>query len=193
MNDSFEKEIARFAQASPAAKALIAQSVTSQSVSKGRFLQREGEVLSKAFFVRKGCLRSYAIDAKGKEHIFMFAPEGWIVGDLAFESGATLTQLNVDAIEDSEVVVADAQMLQRLLQMCPELAVDMIGLFRRRIAVLQRRVIMLMRATAEERYQEFLMTYPSIVQRVPQRMIASYLGVTPEALSKIRGEMARRK
>ncbi len=122
----------------------------------------------------------------------MFAPEGWMASDIASQWQNAPSELFIDAIEDSQVEVFD-------IQQAAQEGFDILQLFGagtekllNRIAVLQSRIIMLMSASAWERYQHFLDTYPNIVQRAPQRMIASYLGITPEALSKLRGEKARR-
>jgi CRP-like cAMP-binding protein len=152
-----------------------------KQVKRGEFLQREGELSTSVFFVKKGLLRSYTIDSKGKEHIFMFGSEGWIVADSAVsgEKG----ELFIDALEDSIVIPISKTLppksdFQKLLK---------------RMGVLQKRIIMLMSAPAIERYNHFLEVYPDIVQRVPQKMIASYLGITPQALSTIRGKITRKK
>ena len=150
------------------------------SVKKGTILQRAGELKTKIYHVKEGLLRSYTIDAKGKEHIFMFAPEGWIVADT--NSAYEPCDLFIDVLENSKVVV-----FEKDLEKYPP---EVTGLVRR-IQVLQKRVIMLMSATALERYEHFVETYPQILQRVPQRMIASYLGITPEALSKVKNEHLR--
>ena len=105
----------------------------------------------------------------------MFAPEGWIVGDAVVAQEPA--ELFIDALENSELIVLEKDTKQ--------LDPDTESLFKR-IGVLQKRVIMLMSATALERYEHFVATYPQILQRVPQRMIASYLGITPEALSKVK-------
>ena len=168
-----------------AAIAYVESNLVVKNVVKGKILQRKGDRLSKGYFVKKGCLRSYTIDEKGKEHIFMFAPEGWIIGDiLAMASPESGCVFFIDAIEDSEIEVFDTAFFEKIN------AKSALGVEKllKRITVLQKRIIMLMSATAWERYQDFIETYPNIVQRVPQKMIASYLGITPEALSKIRGE-----
>ena len=160
--------------------------------NKGDILQREGENCSKAFFVKKGLLRSYTIDDKGKEHIFMFAPESWVIADIESQEFNQPAKLFIDCIEASEVIILDRSLLFK-----SDLNIDQLknnaNLLSRRVAVLQRRVIMLMSASAKDRYELFLETYPKIPNRVPQRMIASYLGITPEALSKIRGKIAKSK
>lgn len=150
-------------------------------IDKGEILQRKGEHSTKGYIVESGLLRSYSIDEKGKEHIFMFAPEGWILADNIPPN--LPSELFIDALEDSVAIVfkkgeEDNQDVQKLFN---------------RIRVLQKRIIMLMSATAIERYEHFIETYPDITQRVSQRMIASYLGITPEALSKVKGERKRKK
>ena len=104
----------------------------------------------------------------------MFAPEGWVIGDN--NPPDQPCDLFIDVLEDSVVFQKDKDISH---ENNPEKLI-------RRLEVLQKRVIMLMSATALERYQHFIQTYPDIVQRVPQRMIASYLGITPEALSTVK-------
>lgn len=159
---------------------------------KGTVLQVQGDMKSNGYFVKKGLLKSYSLDEKGKEHIFMFAPEGWIISDVESIEFDHPSVLSIECIEDSEVIVLNRKKIfsEGLnLQQYKK----MVGLFSRRIAVLQRRMIMMMSASATERYQSFIEDYPELPNRVPQRMIASYLGITPEALSKIRGQLARTK
>jgi len=161
-----------------------------RTVKKGELLQRPGDSARKAFYVKKGLLRSYTIDEKGKEHIFIFAPEDWYISDIDADMDNNKAELFIDAIEESKVQEFDRSDMD-----FENVDVDLVD-FRKlikRVGVLQKRVIMLMSATAQERYEHFLKTYPSIVQRAPQKMIASYLGITPEALSKIRGKMAKAK
>ena len=146
-------------------------------LKKGQIIQAKGDLNSKIYQVESGLLRSYSIDHKGKEHIFMFAPEGWIVADHA--SPEEPCELFIDAIEDS-IVIQQNKVIPREPKV-PKLI--------KRIGVLQKRVIMLMSASALERYEHFLETYPDIVQRVSQKMIASYLGITPQALSKVKREI----
>lgn len=161
-----------------------------RSIKKGEILQRSGELARKAYYVKKGLLRSYTIDTKGKEHIFIFAPEDWYISDIDADINNNIAELYMDAVEDSIVFEFDRSDID--FDKIDVHQVDLKKLIKR-VAVLQKRVIMLMSATAQERYEHFLKTYPSIVQRAPQKMIASYLGITPEALSKIRGKMVKGK
>lgn len=112
----------------------------------------------------------------------MFAPENWIITDNC--EGDIPCDLYIDAIEDSTITVTEKDYTK--------LTSDRKSLVKR-INVLQKRVIMLMSSPAVERYQHFVETYPDIIQRVPQRMIASYLGITPEALSRLRKEISKNK
>tara|TARA_B110000305_G_C19262748_1_gene550370 strand:+ start:116 stop:655 length:540 start_codon:yes stop_codon:yes gene_type:complete len=159
-------------------------------VKKGEFLLREGENSTQAFFVKMGLLRSYTIDEKGKEHIFMFATQGWIIADIESQEFNQPAKLFIDCIEDSDVIAFNRNLFSKLELSKYQLTKNL-NLLARRAAVLQRRVLMLMSSTAKERYEFFLETYPELPDRVPQRMIASYLGITPEALSKIRGKMVK--
>ena len=159
---------------------------------KGDILQREGELSSLAYYVKRGLLRSYTIDEKGKEHVFMFATEGWIIADIESQEFDQPAKLFIDCIEDSNVIAFDRSILSKLEVSRDQLNKNL-NLLSRRVAVLQRRVLMLMSETAKNRYEFFLETYPELPNRVPQRMIATYLGITPEALSKIRGEIAKSK
>jgi len=169
----------------------LSEGIQTRTVRKGQVLQQKGDTIVNSYFVRKGCLRSYSLDQKGKEHIFMFAPEGWMITDIGSAPFNQPADLCIDALEDSEIEVVQMRLFEKFLDIRPEAFGFGIEKLLKRVAVLQKRVIMLMSASAKERYEDFIKTYPNIVQRVPQKMIASYLGITPEALSTIRGEMAR--
>jgi len=168
---------------------LLKKNTVIRRISKGHILLRQGDMESVFYFVKSGCLRSYAVDEKNKEHIFMFAPEGWIISDIhAFVNDKPAT-LFIDAIEDSEIEICNKEFFSKTITPIQET----ITRLNKRISVLQKRIVMLMSSTLQERYLDFLETYPDIVQRVPQKMIASYLGVTPEALSKVRGDLSKHK
>ncbi len=147
-------------------------------VKKGEILQRKGDLNTKVYRVQSGLLRSYSIDEKGKEHVFMFAPEGWIITDNC--DPAFPCSLYIDALEDAVLEVSEKNESAQHIDFKPII---------KRLNTLQNRIIMLMSSPAAERYEHFVKTYPNIIQRVPQRMIASYLGVTPEALSRVRAAL----
>ena len=164
-----------------------------KKVKKHEFLLNEGEVSKHSFFTVSGCLRLYTIDGKGKEHIMQFAPENWWIGDIDSSTTQKPSAYFIDALEDSEVLSMDTISWERSMNEIPALALLFQRLMQNRQSVSQRRIINSMSATSEERYLEFVRTYPSLVQRIPQHMIASYLGITPESLSRIRKQMVTKK
>jgi len=159
---------------------------------KGDIVQKANSLKAYAIFVTKGILRSYIIDSKGKEHIYAFASEGWIIGDIEAMEYHQPTQLIVDCIEDSEVVFFDTTNFLNP-DLNKEHLIANMKLLSRRIGRLQRRVLMLMGAPAIDRYQYFLDTYPELQNRIPQKMIAAFLGIAPQTLSTIRSKLAQPK
>ena len=151
-------------------------------VKKGETLQSKGDLNTKVYEVKSGLLRSYAIDKKGKQYVFMFAPENWMIADVTVPDQPC--QLFIDAIEDSEIVIHEK-----------DPSINMFEKQKMRICLeeMQTRIIMLMSESAIKRYEHFVQTYPEIVKRVPQKMIASYLGVTPEGLSKVKSERIKER
>jgi len=156
------------------------------SLSRGEFLQRSGTVAKYTGFVALGCARKYTIDAAGKEHIVAFAPETWWVADGVSLTTGTPSQFFIDAIEDSDLLLIDPASHEELVEKVPGYGVAYRRALQKAAAARDGRIARALSASARERYLEFLETYPSIVARVPQRMLASYLGVSPETVSRIR-------
>ena len=164
-----------------------------RNIKKGDFLQREGEKVRYGAFVARGFLRSYFIDNKGKEHIVQFAPENWWVSDKAGIAEDATASFFIDAIEDTTALLLDIAGHKMLIESLPAYAASFRSGMERRGAAKDKRIVNSLSATAEERYNDFLETYPSIAMRVPQHMLASYLGITPETLSRIRKQQSQRK
>jgi len=164
----------------------------SKNVTKGQFLLRAGEVCKNSFFTAKGLLRSYTIDKQGKEHIIQFSPEYWLTADRSSSFFSEPSLLYIDAIEDSEIVVIDNQFFDQLTIQCPDFSLSNVHSLHQHIKQMQNRVNLLLGATAEERYLDFIRLYPELLMRIPQWMIASYLGITPESLSRVRKELYRK-
>ena len=162
-------------------------------VKKHDFLLSEGEISKHTFFTVHGCLRLYTIDNKGKEHIMQFAPENWWIGDIESSAKHSPSVYFIDALEDSDVLVIDTEEMNQLLKEIPQLALLFQRLMQNRQTATQKRIIFSMSASAEERYYDFLKTYRDLAQRIPQHMIASYLGITPESLSRIRKQAVSKK
>jgi CRP-like cAMP-binding protein len=163
------------------------------NIQKGEIVQLPNEHNHKIIRVISGILRMYVVDDKGKEHIYMFAPEGWTLSDFMAIADSKASIFFIDAIENSKIEIITKGINEKLPNTFDEHTSQTIDLMGRRIATLQNRVVMLLSYSALDRYKQFLSTYPDIVNRVPQKMIASYLGITPQALSKIRGKKINNK
>lgn len=157
---------------------------------KDAVLLRDGEVCNSIFFVEKGLLRSFSINESGKEHIIQFAPENWFVSDRSSNYFNAPSDFFIDAVEDSEVVLIDPQFFNLASDLSPQFRQYNDRLLHNHILHLQKRVNLLLSASAEKRYLDFIDLYPDLTLRVPQWMIASYLGITPESLSRVRKELA---
>jgi CRP-like cAMP-binding protein len=153
------------------------------TVQKGEVLQDAGVRKVYAYQVVKGLLRSYFLDKLGKEHTFLFAPEGWVIADLYATGFGKESHLVIEALENSEVYVFPVGASKEEHQVKSD---NRFKMMHRRAGAMQQRVLMMMSTSALERYEYFLETYPELAERISQKLIASYLGITPQALSKLR-------
>ncbi len=158
---------------------------------KHAFLLREGEVATHSYYVEQGLLRSYSVDEKGRQHIIQFAPEDWFISETSSVYFHIPSQFSIEAIEETAVVIIDQAYLNYVSAWPVYQKKNDLSL-QTHIRHLQGRINLLLGATAEARYLEFIRLYPSLTQRVPQWMIASYLGISPESLSRVRKELAAR-
>lgn len=191
--ENFQLQISALLDVPISAVELCDEKIKVKKIQKGSFLLNEGEICTDTFFVNKGLLRMYSIDKNGKEHILHFAPENWILVD---RSSLYLNQPSdyyIDAVEDTEVLILSPEYFDFLGEKQPSVISKQNSLLHIHISSLQKRITQLLGATAEERYLDFLKTYPNIFERVPQWMVASYLGITPESLSRVRKELVKKK
>ena len=177
---------------SAADKEIIHDIFIPKNLLKGEYLLREGDPLKYGAFVCKGFLRSYVIDNKGKEHIIQFAPENWWISDKG-ASAEGKASCFIDAIEDSDILLIDQAGHFKMLERVPAYGKSFQAGMQKRSAAKDKRIVHSLVADAEERYTDFIETYPSIAQRVPQHMLASYLGIAPETLSRVRRKSMRKK
>ncbi len=162
------------------------------SVKKNYILLNQGDYCKHSFFVENGLFRQYALKENGKEHILSFAPENWLVTDRDSVYFNQPSSYSIQALEDSFVVLIDEKFMNQISELIPGFNEFNNRLLHNHIRHLQDRIGMLLSATAEERYLNFVEMYPDILSRVPQTMIASYLGITPESLSRVRKEIIQK-
>ncbi|MDR1653984.1 MAG: Crp/Fnr family transcriptional regulator [Prevotellaceae bacterium] len=157
-----------------------------RTVAKNEFILQPGQHCSCTYFIERGVLRMYNLDKRGREHIVQFAPEKRLVSDRRSTYLNTPSVYFIQAVENSEIVAFPKGMMTEIVMTYPESVERNIYLLNTLIANLQDRVVMLIGATAEDRYLDFLCKYSDYVNRTPLWMIASYLGITPESLSRVR-------
>ena len=152
---------------------------------------QEGDVCKYVAFVEKGLLRSYTVNDRGQEHIAQFAYEGWWISDqFSFLTGAP-SIYNIDAIEDCELLLLTKPAEDEMLERIPKLERYFRILLQNNLISTQKRLTSSFNQTAEERYSEMIQTCPgTLPNRIPQHMLASYLGITPETLSRIRRQIS---
>jgi CRP-like cAMP-binding protein len=154
---------------------------------------QEGEPCKYLAFVEKGVLRSYNVDSKGVEHIIHFAMEGWWMGDIySFLSGEP-SGYNIDAIEDAELLMITLDGFEQMMVKVPRMERYFRILFQNNIISKERRLISSISYSAEEKYLRLVESSPELLQRIPLNLVASYLGITPETLSRIRKKLAQKK
>lgn len=171
---------------------LIKHTLSEKKYSKGKILLTEGGKTDVNYFVCSGLLRAYTLDIYGKEHTIQFAPENWWIGDRNSTHFNEPAAFNIDVLEDSEVVIITKEFMEQAQNICLDFAKYNIYLLHNTIRHMQRRINLLLAATAEERYLDFIQLYPKLTLRISQIMIASYLGITPESLSRVRKELAKK-
>lgn len=167
--------------------ACISECFTYKKLKKHQFLVQKDELVPSEYWVIKGFLKTYAIDREGKEHILQFAMENYWTSDFqAFQNQVPAT-LFIDCIEESEFFCLRLENRERLCREFPK----MTNFFRIKshygYIALQQRIMSLLTETAEERYNNLIKRLPLLVQRVPKKLLASYLGVTRETLSRLKG------
>ena len=157
----------------------------SKKVRRKQFLLQEGDVTKYAVFVTAGLLRMYSIDKNGFEHILQFAPPGWWIGAMKSFVSQQPGSLYIDALEDSDILLMEKPYLDQLFKKIPSFERFFRILAENALATYQQRLIDNLSLPAIERYNNFCRLYPSLIECLPQKQVASYIGVTPEFLSKM--------
>jgi CRP-like cAMP-binding protein len=184
--DLILENISRHISLSPAEEKYFLALLKPRTLRKRQYLLQAGDVCRYESFVTKGCLKAYTVDATGEEHIAMFAVEEWWISDLySFLTGTPATQ-HIEALEESEVLQIEKNDLEKLYVQVPKFDRFMRILLQNAFVANQRRILSSISQTAEEQYLGFIKKYPTLEQRIAQHQIASYLGISPETISRIR-------
>jgi len=163
-----------------------------KKLRKRQYLLQEGDVWKYNAFITKGLLRFYSVDENGRENIVSFAKENWWTGDRASLLTGEPSRNNIDAIEDTELILITKTNFDNLCREIPPFNDMVNAIINKSFITSQNRIHSAISFTAEQKYLDFVQKYPDLSLRVPQAMIASYLGITPETLSRVRKETVKR-
>lgn len=172
--------------------AMISDKLKVKTFDKNELILMSGDVSSTGYFVLSGLLRCYSVDSKGKAHIIQFAPEQWWLSERNGMFFNEPSEFFIDAIEATKAIAMPKDFINEAAKHVPCMNDLNNTMLNNSIRFMQRRINMLLSATAEERYLNFIQLYPNLTLRVPQWMIASYLGITPESLSRVRKDLAHK-
>lgn len=186
MYDLILTNVTRFIQLTEAEKQFFISILKHRKFRKKQYVLQAGDISRYENFVIKGLLRAYSVDDKGQERIAMFAMENWWISDLYSFLTETPASQHIDALEDSEVLSIEKPDLERLYTEIPKFERFFRIILQNAFIAGQRRILGNISQTAEEQYHNFIKKYPTLEQRIPQHQIASFLGITPETISRIR-------
>ena len=186
MHNNIIRHLRKFIDLSENEVVVFNKYVETHQFKKKEFITLESKVCNYLYFVEKGCLRMYFINKKGVEQITQFALDGWWISDYQSFMNSTPSGYYIQAIEESRIVSIENQNLELLLSELPQLERYFRIMMQKAVAGAQLRSKLLYEMTKEEFYYHFSTSFPEFMLRVPQYMIASYLGLTPEYLSELR-------
>jgi len=162
-----------------------------KKIKRKEFLLHEGEVCKHSAFVISGCLRGYSIDKNGTEHVLSFAPADWWMADMYSLLSQQPGVLNIEALEDTEMLLLSKINQEKLYTQIPAFERFFRILAEKSLVANQQRLIDRLSLSGQERYAKFCQRYPTLINHLPQKQIAAYIGVTPEFLSRARAAGAR--
>jgi CRP-like cAMP-binding protein len=191
MFDQFKDYLRKKVKISDEQFELISGVIKVKSFEKNKVILSPGELNTSTYFVTEGLMRCYSIDSKAKVNIIQFAPELWWLSERNsfFNEPA---DFYIDVIEPTTALVLPKNFFSDAAVHVPSMHELNNNMLNNSIRFMQKRINMLLSATAEERYLDFIKLYPNLTLRVPQWMIASYLGITPESLSRVRKDLAHK-
>ena len=187
--DSLLVYLKEFIELKPDEIDLLRNKTVKRKYLKGQFIVQQGDVCRHLNFVIKGCTRSYVVDDAGQEHIILFSVENWWTSDLGSFVSQTPADFNIQCVEPTEVIQFGYDDLHFLYEAVPKLDKFFRMLLEKALVASQKRIIRNFSLTAKDQYLAFKTLYPEIERRIPQYMVASYLGITKEFLSKIKSQL----
>ncbi|OYX23151.1 MAG: hypothetical protein B7Z06_10650 [Flavobacteriales bacterium 32-35-8] len=155
---------------------------------KGQYLVQQGDVCKYSCFVISGCTKTFYMDDEGQEHIMMFSIEDWWTSDMSSFINQTPADFNIQFLENTELIMIPYDIIEELYERIPKLERLFRKIIEKAFIASQKRIVRNLSMTAKDRYVYFRNQYPLIEQRIPQYMVASYLGITKEFLSKIKSQ-----
>ena len=193
MHERILKNISRFIELTPEEVRYFVSLLKHKKIRKRQYLVQEGDIARYEYFVNEGCLRTFHTDDKGMEHNVQFSIEDWWTGDMYSFLTQTPGKYNIIAIEDSDLSCIDSESQELLYTKVPKFERFFRHLLQNAFIALQERILSNMSESAEERYLNFRNKYSSMDKRIPQNQIASFLGITPESLSRVRKQLMAKK
>ncbi len=172
---------------------LLKNLLQEKKLRKKEVLHASGDVHTYSAFVLDGCLRSYSLDKDGFEHIVQFAPRGWWIADIYSLISRQAGKMTIDALEDSTVLLLKRADQELLFSKAPVFERYFRIIIENSVVAQHNRLMDYLSLTAQQRFQDFCLRYPTLVKTLPQKQIASYIGVTPEFLSKMKAGLLRQK
>jgi CRP-like cAMP-binding protein len=190
--DLLLSNISKYIRLNDSEKEIFLTCLKPKNIKKKEFLLNEGEVCRYSIFVTAGCLRGFTVDKNGVEHVLSFAPPGWWIADMYSLISQKPGILNIEALEDTETILLSKTDQEQLYNEVPKFERFFRILSENSLVANQQRIIDNMSLTAEERYSIFCKRYPTLIDYLPQKQIASYIGVTPEFFSRMRSGLLRK-
>ena len=188
---SILENIAKHVTLTPEEQELFLSKTETKPFKAKTILLSAGEVATCTYFVNSGILRSFNINDNIIEHVLHFACEGWWIGDMYSYISEKPGNLFLEVLDDAEVVIITKENQQQLYQEIPKLERFFRILAENSLVAHQERLIDNLSLTAEERFEKFCSKYPTLIQKVPQKHIASYIGITPEFFSKMKARLLK--
>ncbi|MFD0988967.1 Crp/Fnr family transcriptional regulator [Mariniflexile jejuense] len=183
------KYISNYIDLSESDVAFLQAKLTVRKYLKGQYIVQQGDICKYECFVLSGCTKTFYVDAEGQEHILMFSIEDWWTSDMGSFITQTPADFNVQCLENSELVMFSYDVIEDLYSEIPKLERFFRQIIEKAFVASQKRIVRNFSLSAKEQYLYFREQYPLIEQRIPQYMIASYLGITKEFLSKIKSQL----